>query len=226
MLMTDVEIKAAMETGELLIENFDPASLQGTSYDARVGDRAIVGGRDKEINLADEQSLTIRPGEFLLVVTREKFKVTRIIAGHLGMKTYYTRKGFVVLAGLQIDPGFEGHLVIGGYNASPRSLILDYEAPFLTVEFHRLSRPVERLFVSGDEQRAGQIPRVDKDYLRTLEMLSLHEVTGKLSSLAESAGELAKSVREMQNQLKYFYAPLMMGTLLTVIGFGLAALLK
>jgi len=29
------------------------------------------------------------------------------------MKSYYVRKGIVLLAGLQIDPGWDGYLVLG-----------------------------------------------------------------------------------------------------------------
>lgn len=219
MLMTDSEIRAAMEARDLLVEHFHEASLQGTSYDARVGDRALLGGTDAEINVHDKGSITIRPGEFFLIITREKFKLSSTIAGHLGIRSYYSRKGLVVLAGLQIDPGFEGHLVIGGFNAAPRRLTMDYESPFLTVEFHRLARPVETPFVSGEEQMEGLLPRVDKDYLRTLETQSLSDVGVELSNLARNVGA-------MQTQLKYFYAPVTVSTLVAVVGFGLASLLR
>ena len=219
MMMTDNQIREAILAGDLVIENFDESSLQGSSYDARVGDRALLGGKDSEIEVGRTGSLTIRSGEFVLIVTREKFKLSNTITGNLGIRSYFSRKGLVVLAGLQIDPGFEGHLVIGGYNAAPRRLTLDYEAPFLTVEFHRLAHPVEKVFVSGDEQKVGRIPRADKDYLRMLETQSLSDISGELSNLAKNVGA-------MQTQLQYFYAPLMGGTFLAVVGFGLAALLK
>ena len=219
MLMTDKQIKEAMEAGDLVIEHFHEPSLQGSSYDARIGNRAILGGTDTEINVADRGSVTIRPGEFILIVTREKFKLNSTITGHLGIRSYYSRKGFVVLVGLQIDPGFEGHLVIGGYNAAPRRLTLDYETSFLTIELHRLTHPVERVFVSGEDQKQGLIPTVDKDYLRTLETQSLSAMAGDLSNLARNVGA-------MQRQLQYYYTPIMVGTFLAVVGFGLAALLK
>lgn len=218
MMMTDSEIRAARDAGDLVIEDFYEPSLQPSSYDARVGDRALLGGTEAEIDVARKGSVTIHPGEFILIVTRERFKLATTVAGHLGIRSYYSRKGLVVLAGLQIDPGFEGHLVIGGYNASPRRLTLDYEAPFLTIEFHRLTRPVEKAFVSGEEQKQGLIPRVDKDYLRTLETQSLTDVANELRNLTRNVGA-------MQTLLKYIYTPLLVGTFLAVVAFGLAALL-
>lgn len=218
MLMTDSEIKAAMDAGDLVIEHFHEPSLQPSSYDARIGKRALLGGTDAEINVFDKGSLTIRSGEFVLIVTREKFKLSPSIAGHLGIRSYYSRKGLVVLAGLQVDPGFEGHLVIGGYNAAPRSLTLDYESSFLTMEFHRLTRSVDKPFVSGEEQKEGLLPRADKDYLRMLETKSLYDISGDLSNLAKNVGA-------MQTQLKYII-PMIGGLYAIIAAFGLAALLR
>lgn len=214
MLMTDSEIKAAMQSGDLEIGNFDEVSLQAASYDGRVGGRALLGGADSEIDVARSRSLVIRPGDFILLTTREKFKLSDDLAGNLGLRSYYGRKGLVLLAGLQIDPGFEGHLVIGGYNAAPRKLVLDYEAPFVTIEFHRLSAAVEAPYVSGEEQKRGEIPRIDKDYLRMLETVSL-------SDLKEELRTLTMNVAAMRR----FYTPLLIGIFVAVVSFGLAAIL-
>ncbi|MGO8866129.1 MAG: dCTP deaminase domain-containing protein [Alphaproteobacteria bacterium] len=214
MMMSDEQIRAACAAGELVIEPFSEESLQGSSYDARIGSRALLGGSDAEIDVADKGAITVKPGEFVLMVTREKFRLNPDIAGHLGVRSYFSRKGFVILAGLQIDPGFEGHLVIGGYNAAPRRLTLDYEAPFLTVEFHRLSHPATKRLKGGAEQRSGHIPRIDKDYLRTLETQSLSDVSEELRKLAVNVGE-------MEKWFKYFYAPVLLIILAAVVGFGL-----
>ena len=210
MLMTDSEIKVAMQSGELEIGNFYEVSLQAASYDGRVGDRALLGGADSEIDVVRSRSVTIRPGEFILLTTREKFKLSDNIAGNLGLRSYYGRKGLMLLAGLQIDPGFEGHLVIGGYNAAPRKLVLDYEAPFVTIEFHRLTAAVEKPYISGEEQKRGEIPRIDKDYLRTLE-------TQSLSDLAKELRKLTQTVGHMQKLLYYFYGPILLAIFAAVV---------
>lgn len=215
MLMTDKEIKDAMQAGDLGIEYFEDANLQAASYDGRIGNRALIGGKDNEIDVARSRLVTIKPGEFVLLVTREKIKLGSNIAGNLGLRSYYGRKGLVLLAGLQLDPGFEGHLVIGGYNAAPRKLVLDYESPFITIEFHRLASIAEKPYQSDDEQKRGEIPRVDKDYLRTLE-------TQSLSDLANDVRQLTVTVGKMQTLLYYFYAPI----LLAIFAAAVASLFK
>jgi deoxycytidine triphosphate deaminase len=169
----------------------------------RIGKRALVSHSETEIDVGKNGCVPIKPGEFALLTTHEKVKLAPIITGHIGVKSYYTRKGLVLLAGLQIDPGFEGHLILGIYNAAPRQLVLDYLSPFCTVEFHKLARPVERPYISKGEQTKGQIPQVDKDYLRTLETQSLSEV-------AESVRQLTANMGEMNRWLKQIILPILL----------------
>ncbi len=84
------------------------------------------------------------------------------------------------------------------YNASSRSLTLEYSAPFCTVAFHQLARPVERPFVSGSEQKKGKKPRVDKDYLRTLETESLSEMAESMRQMTQNVASLSQSLKTIQ----------------------------
>jgi len=212
--MTDGEIKESMAASVgLRIRNFAESSLQPASYDMRVGPKLLQSSTESEIDLSKKGSATLAPGVFALVTTQESVQLPHDIAGHIGVKSYYTRKGLVMLTGLQIDPGFEGVLVVGLYNASPRSLTLEYLAPFCTVEFHRLARPVQTPFQSGEEQRQGQIPRADKDYLRTLETQSISEMSRSLRELTVNVGNLASSVRVLQ-----WVIPIIVGVGMAVVG--------
>ena len=218
MLMTDGEIRAAVESGDMAITDFAEYCLQPASYDLRIGGRALRSGDVTEVDVARARSVVLNAGQFALLTTLESVKLPPNVAGHIGVRSYYTRKGLILLAGLQIDPGWDGHLVVGVYNASPRRLALDYEATFCTVEFHRLSVPAEKPYEPGEEQRLGRIPRVDKDYLRTIE-------TETLSEVAESVRALSQNVGTLTGYSKVIGA-IAVGTLLAVVGFGLAALLS
>lgn len=210
MLLTDGEIKDLLGKN-IIIEGFDEEFLQPSSYDMRIGKRALVSHAEAEIDVEKSGSVPIKPGEFALLTTYEKVKLASNITGHIGVKSYYTRKGLVLLAGLQIDPGFEGHLVLGIYNAAPRQLVLDYLSPFCTVEFHQLAKPVEKPYVPRGEQLKGQIPQVDKDYLRTLETKSLSEV-------AESVRQLTANMGEMNRWIKQVVLPILMLILAAIVG--------
>ena len=211
-ILTDGEIKEAINKGELEIDPFDEEhGLQPASYDARLGKRAIITKsvsleelkgkvekeQIKEINVEKEESITIPGGAFALVSTLERIRLEGNYAGHIGMRTYYTRKGLVILSGLQIDPKWDGILVLGLANLSPRSLTLDYGDHLCTIEIHRLNRAANKDY-SGlymGEQREGKIPSADKDYLRTIETMSVSDLTNALIDLSRNVGDLGKWVR-------------------------------
>src|SRR6266702_6910467 len=216
MLMTDGEIKESMAAQKgLRIRNFAEASLQASSYDARIGSKLLISSNETEIDLSTKASATRAPGVFALVTTHESIELPDDIAGHIGVKSYYTRKGLVMLAGLQIDSGFEGILVIGLYNASPRGLTLEYMAPFCTVEFHQLARPAQTPFKPGPEQKQGNIPRADKDYLRTLETQSLSDMSESLRKLTVDVGSLTDDTKSLANSMKGMQ---------WIVGIGLAVI--
>ena len=211
-ILTDGEIKEAIKNKEIEIDPLNEEySLQPASYDMRLGKRAIITKsvsleelkgkvqkeEVKEVNVEKEESITIPGGAFALVSTLERVRLGDYFAGHIGMRTYYTRKGLVILSGLQIDPKWDGVLVLGLANLSPRSITLDYGDPLCSIEIHRLNRAADKNY-SGlymAEQREGRIPSADKDYLRTIETMSVSDLTSALIDLSRNVGELGKWVR-------------------------------
>jgi hypothetical protein len=89
--------------------------------------------------------------------------------------------------------------------------VLDYRSAFCTVEFHKLVGPVEKPYVPRGEQLKGQIPQVDKDYLRTLE-------TQSLSDVAESVRQLTTNMGEMNRWIKQVVLPILMLILAAIVG--------
>ena len=171
-IMTDSEIREVIEAGDIGLVPMAELSLQPASYDLRLGDKVLVtktqdieklrkrieDDQARETDVAKEGSVSIPARAFALVVTREKVRMSPQHAGHLGLRSYYARKGVLLLAGLQVDPGFEGYLVLGLANLSPCSIQIDYEDEIATLEFHRLSRPSRRRVrrdVRGSADSAG-----------------------------------------------------------------------
>jgi dCTP deaminase len=193
--MTDDQIRKALEAGNLGIDGFDSSSLQATSYDAHIGREVRVSHATETTVLGDQrQTIALQPGEFALVVTNERFRLPMDVAANIGPKTYFTLKGLILLAGMQIDPGFEGALRLGVYNASPKAFVLEYRQPICTVQFFRLSQAATRRIQPDPDLVAGRLPRVDKDYFRELETQSLSQVAQELKHLTRSVAQLTENV--------------------------------
>lgn len=211
MLLSDSEILEAIEKQEIEIGDFYKDSLQPASYDLRLGKKAIVTKstdlrdlKDKissesapEIDIEKEGSLKIPAGAFALITTLEKLTFSNLYAAHIGMRSYYTRKGLILLSGLQVDPGFEGVLVLGLANLSPRSVVIEYGDPICTIEIHKLNKPSSKPYSGphAKDQKDGRIPSMDKDYLRTIETLSMTDLTQSLMRLSDNVDSLGKDIK-------------------------------
>lgn len=216
MLLSDVEIRNEMEKKTIIIDPFNEQSLQPASYDLRIGKRALISGMENEIDLEKRLSFTIKAGDFALLTTLEKITLSNNIVCHIGMKSYYIRKGLILLSGLQIDPGWDGYLILGMYNASPRNLTLDYQSTICTIDFYGLTVPASEAFITGTELKAGLIPRVDKDYLRTLE-------TQTLSEMSESVRQLSENVNMLTRIIYKFVTPLLILILASIVSLALVS---
>ncbi len=215
MLMRDSEIRQAIERNEIVITPFSPDKLQGASYDLALGGEALVSNSDNKIILrpASSTSLHLEAGDFALVLTKESVKVARDIAGVIGMRSSLARRGLILLAGMQIDPGFEGHLRFGLYNASPRKVTLDYDDGICMIEFHRLAGPVDRPQEPIPELIAGKIPESDRAFLRTLETTSLSELSRNMQTMSKSVSDLTRQMR----WLIWFLVPTISGILVALV---------
>jgi deoxycytidine triphosphate deaminase len=211
-LLTDIEIKEAMKRGEIGIDPLDEEKcLKGASYDLRLGKKGIVTRavtlnelkgkiqreEVREINIEKEESITVPGGAFALVNTLERIRLSASYAGHIGMRSYYVRKGLALLSGIQIDPGWDAPLILGLANLSPRAVTLDYGDELCTIEIHHLNREVGKSYegIYMAEQREGRIPTADKDYLRTIETMSVTDLTRALIDLSSSVENVGKLVR-------------------------------
>ncbi len=197
MLLADSEIQAMIEDEEsgLIVRPFDPARLQGASYDLRVGKRLLISGHDRVLDLSKETAIALPPGDFAVTVSDEYFEIPQNFVVNIGPRTYLTTKGVILQAGMQIDPGFKGHLILGLYNSSPRKYVIEYKGDLCSIQFFRLAVPARKVFGERPEYIRGELPRQMKDYLYSLE-------TKSLTSLGEGVRALTKNVAALSTEFK------------------------
>jgi deoxycytidine triphosphate deaminase len=208
MLMRDSEILQAVKDGLICISPFREEKIQGASYDLSVGAEALVSNSDDKVLLGADRtgSLHLNAGDFALVITRESVKLPMDVACDIGPRSSLARRGLILLAGMQVDPGFEGHLRFGLFNASPRRITLDWDDELCMLEFHKLSGPVSHSPARNPDLIAGTIPEQDRIYLRQLETTSLSELARNLQSLSKSVETLTIETRTMAKGWKVVMA--------------------
>jgi dCTP deaminase len=185
-----------MADGLMEVEPLAPSSLQPASYDMRVGHEAYVSSSDGKIDVKNKGLVTIDPGEFAVVITRERVRCGPQIAGQLGLSSTYARQGLTLLSGPQIDPGFDGHLIVRVVNLAPRRITLGYEGPFLTTQYFRLDNPVESPY-AGSRQGQSSLSAKDIEGTADPDSPTLGGMVKSLSTLAADVGSLRTSVTWM-----------------------------
>jgi deoxycytidine triphosphate deaminase len=164
---------------------FSENCVAATCYTARVGNEAYVSSNHTKRTIDEKNPLVVNPGEFFLLTTFEKFKIPNDILCQIGFKSTLTRKGIVPLAGKTIDPGFEGVLVIGFFNSSPRKHFIHLKDDLCKIEFLKLHKQVEDKYCvkSYAGQDAGHIPKQDMDNLLSYKAASLSDIAERLKTL-------------------------------------------
>lgn len=200
MALPKQEILKLIEKGELISKNFSEKCLEPASYDIRLGEEGITSIDKKKINIKEQGYLTIGAGEFAVFQTFEYFNIPLNIVGNIGMKSKYARQGLILLAGLQIDPGFQGYLVLRAFNSSTQSIIISYKDPIGMVQFLQLIEPVEKPY-SGKYQEQITIPAEDLEQIVKSKGMTIGEVILTIQSLVKSVQELKVSQENIVNSI-------------------------
>ena len=136
---------------------------------------------------------------------------------NIGSKTYLTKKGIVLQAGMQVDPGFKGHLVMGLYNSAPRPFVMEHLGDLCSVQFFKLSAPAEKEIRAYPDLDRGEIPKMDKEYLYSLETKSLTSLGQDVRSLTQVVGGLASEFKNLKLIVLAVIIPVAVAVLITLI---------
>ncbi|MDI6814784.1 MAG: hypothetical protein QMC90_01690 [Dehalococcoidales bacterium] len=201
MPLTNDEILEAIKANELNIQDMSDDCLEPASYDLRIGDPLLKGGEAAPIRLREIGSVTIRAGEFFIFRTHEKLHLTNIVSGHLGAKSYFIQRGLILLCGHHVDPGFDGFLLMGGYNASPRDVVVRYLDKICNIEFHKLAQPATKRLREFPELRSGELPKTIRDYFMGIEPVSVYKLSESMSSMAQNVSTMSKGIEDLSREV-------------------------
>ena len=216
MILTDRQIGEACKKGEISIDPFEEKQVQPASYDLRVGPQGGTTSTKKLVNIKEQGYLVVQPGDFAVVTALEIIKLNAQHVARFGLRSKYSRKGLIATTGPQIDPGYEGRLIIGLTNLTPHPVTLPFKDDFLTVEFHRLEEPCEKPY-SGPYQGKEELGAEEIEAITEGSGMAISEVMTTLSSLSRNVAALAGEVRTLQ-----WLMPLVVGVGLAVVAIIVA----
>jgi dCTP deaminase len=170
-VLSDRTIKELIAAGQIEIDPYDPARVQPSSVDLRLGDRIRVFTNTHRRSVVDlrqpsedlTELVTLEPGkpfilhphEFVLGITHELVGLPTDIVGRLEGKSSLGRLGLLIhsTAGF-VDPGWKGRLTLELANILNLPITLYAGMPVAQISFQRLSTPVDRAY--GSPQLASK----------------------------------------------------------------------
>ncbi|HEX6326749.1 MAG TPA: dCTP deaminase [Jiangellaceae bacterium] len=165
MLMSDRDIRAAIDSKRVVLEPFDPDMVQPSSIDVRLDRyfRVFENHRYPHIDPAEDQPdltrlvqpagdepFVLHPGEFVLASTYEVVTLGNDLSARLEGKSSLGRLGLLThsTAGF-IDAGFSGHLTLELSNVATLPIKLWPGMKIGQLCFFALSSPAEEPYGSG-----------------------------------------------------------------------------
>jgi dCTP deaminase len=165
-VLSDRDIRAAIEGGRIGIDPYRPDCVQPASVDIRLDHRFRVfrSSRHAFIDLArpldDVTELVevpartpfiLHPGEFVLGSTRERIRLPDDVVSRVEGKSSLGRLGLLIhsTAGF-IDPGWDGHITLELSNANTIPITLYAGMRIGQLSFFPLSSPAERPYGSPE----------------------------------------------------------------------------
>ena len=143
--LIDREIRELAADGQLLISNFDEASVRQACYELRAStlfyDLAHEG-EDKRVIVTSSDGYLLRPFQQAIAIVEETIRLPANVIGRILTKGQLFSAG-ILPVNTYADPGFEGRLGITLWNVSHRELIIRPGEPIAKIEFDVLAEPVE-----------------------------------------------------------------------------------
>jgi dCTP deaminase len=157
--MSDRDIRASIEAGQIGLEPLDMSLLQPSSFDVRI-DRffrlfdnhkyAFIDPAEPQeeltrfIEVAPDEPFILHPGEFVLGSTYEFVKLPDNVAARLEGKSSLGRLGLVTHStACFVDPGFNGHVTLELSNMATLPIKLWPGMKIGQLCFFQLSSPSE-----------------------------------------------------------------------------------
>lgn len=165
MILSDRDIKRALESGDISVYPYDEKNLQPASYDLHLDKYFLIFDTKKNsvidpkqpvekmmrpIEISEDEPFVLHPGEFALGLIMEETGVGNDYVGRLEGKSSVGRLGVLihVTAGF-LDPGNKLKMTLELHNTAEIPILLHYKMPIAQIAFEKISSAAEKPYGSN-----------------------------------------------------------------------------
>jgi dCTP deaminase len=172
MILSDRDIRDAIESGRVVIDPYDPRCIQPSSVDLHVDSQFRVFANSRYpyidvrkhmpdltelVEVKDDEPFILHPGEFVLGSTLERVGIPDDLVARLEGKSSLGRLGLLIhsTAGY-VDPGWDGYLTLELSNVANLPITLYPGMKIGQISFFRLTTPAETPYGKAGNKYQGQ----------------------------------------------------------------------
>lgn len=186
MVLSDQGIEKLVRDSDLIVP-FDKDRLQAVSYDVATSDVARVYQRlnnplvlkkdsllvqspleQETIEVDISKGYHIKPGEYVLIKTKERFSMPDNLTARIRPRTTFSRVG-LLLFDQHLNPSFHGHLYLGLYNVTPNVIVIYPDVAVGQIVFETVEGEIsaDRLYrnkpnAKYQDENGFIVPKLDK----------------------------------------------------------------
>lgn len=131
--------------------------LRPAAYTLCVGDAYYMNG--KECALSPGEEIVVPPNGLVYIRTYECLNIPYYMVARYSLRVAQVYRGMMLDNGLQIDPGYHGHINVPIYNFTDEERKFKYQEKLLSIEFTRTTS-----FLPGDN-KAFNNAQYEKDWI-------------------------------------------------------------
>ena len=165
MILSDRSLREAIEARRIVVDPFDPTTVQPSSIDVRV-DRFFrvfrnhtagiidvkqdLSGLTELVEIGPDGVFMLHPGEFVLGSTLERVAVPDDLVGRIEGKSSLGRLGLLIhsTAGF-IDSGFDGHVTLELANVASLPITIYPGMKIGQISFMQMTTPADQPYGKG-----------------------------------------------------------------------------
>jgi len=129
--------------------------------------------------------MELSPGAYGGVISLERLVLPADICARIGSKRALSYDGVILLTGSLVDPGYEGHLLFGLYNASQRRVLVRQGRKICNIVFERLAQAPQKQAPSDPDLRTGNFPDAFVDRMANMEVLPWMQISERVKQIEQ-----------------------------------------
>lgn len=148
-VLVNHQIVRAVKAGLIEIDPFNEINVRAACIDFTLSDFVITTTGEK-VDVSGGQGFVLQSGRSVHVSTKERIALPRYYLGRAGATADLARLGFMTSQGLQVEPGFRGHLYFCIFNAGGGAVELRAGMMIVSLEIMPLAA------TPSDDQKAAR----------------------------------------------------------------------